>query len=432
MSLVRYYLPTRSVYFLTDFVQIAVDPGRLYERSICMLPHEIWAIIFEFIPAHERVPLMWSLLCRYPSFAFVFSHLPHLWMDWFFYSGCRRHQPPATSFAIALWRSLHDRGRSIPVAVHATTSAVRITALSCFLPLDSLSFVHSITIRISRNQFKTCNMHGFLGGFINLRTVGLIVRDHHQDFDGTPVPLMSVSVPRAVVVSLSNLTTLELTGILFDKTTVDPSCFRSLTTLRLFDVRARRGQNNPSVFDLLIAAPFVRDLVVRPSWVHRGTSPILYAVPEEGILGVYTRTSRLRSMELAGDRQSLAPFVNTLLACLGDRVVKLRVVFHCKRRHQLDLFDELPVFTKAISGHSGHTTVNVPEHSICSRWSGDAYSDVEWFVQWMTYDVWEDYWVCPAVWLLCCHLLNHLLLTARRNAGCVYEQIPSLCCRRVD
>lgn len=359
-----------------------------------MLPHEIWAIIFDLIPAHDRIPLMWSLLCRYPSFAFIFAHLPHLWMDWFFYSGCRHHQPRATSFAIALWRDLHERGRSIPVAVHATASAVRITALSCFLPPDSLSFIHSITMRISRNQFKTCNMHGFLNAFANLKSVGLIVRDHHADFDSTPVPLMSVSVPRAVVVSLTNLTTLELTGILFDKTTVDPSCFRSLTTLRLFDVRARRGQNNPSVFDLLLAAPFVRDLVVRPSWVHRGTSPILYAVPAKGILDVYARSSRLRNMELAGDRQSLAPFINALLTYLCDRVVKLRVVFHCKRREQLDLFNELPVFTREISRHSDHITVDVSEHSICSRWSSAMYSDFEWFVQWRTYDVWEDYWVC--------------------------------------
>lgn len=370
---------------------MTIDTTRLYERSICMLPHEIWATIFEFIPPPRRIRLMWSLLCRYPSFAFVFAHAPHLWMDWLFQSGCRHHQLSATSFAISLWRTIHGNGRSIPIAVHARTSAVRITALSCYLPPDTLPFIHSMTLRVSRSQFNYCNLRGFLAGLVNLKNLSLMIRDDYTDFDTTPVPMMAFPIPRSVVVSMSDLTTLELTGLLFDKATVERSYFRSLTTLRILDVRLRPGQKSPTVFELLFAAPFVSELVVRPNWSHRRTPPILYALPEKPLLDAWP--SRLHTVELSGDRRDVAPFVNALLERFGAQVVRLRVVLYCQSRRQLDFFDEIPVFTKEISTRSDDMIVDVADHSICSRWTTAAVSNVEWFVQWRTYDLWADYWV---------------------------------------
>lgn len=385
-------------------LQVTVKPARLYERTINMLPHEVWAIIFEHLPADERISIMWSLFTRCPVFAFVFSHVPHLWMDWVIRSGCRRHQPPATAFAVRLWRKLHRNGRSIPITVHAASLAVRTGALSYYLPAESLPFIKSLNLRLSPLQFVDRNLHGFLSGIGNLTSLGLSLCETYPDFDSTPLPNISYPITRPVIVAISSLTSLTLYGIFFDKPTIEQTYFASLVSLHLHNIRLRPSRMNPSIFGVLSSAPFLQELTVRTHWVYRRSQAALYAPPTEAFLKSWV--CRLQVVDIEGERGDVVRFMDILLRRPDTRFRCVRLALFCHVNRRDGLFQELPSLIGEIVDESDALNVNVDRHSFTSRWITPCGVAHERCIEWRMYDQWQEYWVDISVFRLSICLMN--------------------------
>lgn len=368
-----------------------MDSVRLYEHSISMLPHEIWAKIFEYLPADSRISTMWSLVCRYPSFAFVIMHSPHLWMDWIFESGGRVKQPIATVFAISLWRKLHRGGRSIPITVHAMQTAVRTSALAYYLPSESLPFIRSIYIRLRRGLFLNCDLRVFLDGLPNTTSLALSVCDNHSDFDLTPVPCMTATMGHPLATTMSSLSSLTLSGICFDKPTIARTHFGALTSLRLYDIRFWPTMEAPSLFDILLSTPVLRELAVRVHWSRPRSQRLLFGLPSgTSSTGL---VSQLRAVDIEGERGCTVPFLKTLLGGLDTSLLHLRVVFFCYARHRCDMFQEFPSVIREIAERCTALSVDVDCHSFLARWNTASGVFYERSIEWRLYDLWADYWV---------------------------------------
>lgn len=378
-----------------------MDDHRLQERLVYRLPSEIWSKIFQLIPADERIPCMWTLTCRFPSFALILSRIPHVWMDWIFSSGHKASQPISTSYAIRLWRELRQRGTSIPIDIHASRHLVLLPTIARCLPSECLPFIRSASLYMTLDHYLQSDLSGILATMHGLTGFAMKVYDPSVSSNQTPIPLVASIPNRPIPSCVAALTTLTLSGIFLDKDAISQVRFNSLLDLRLVDL-ARVPARCPSIFDVLLISPRVSKLIVRASWTHRHIQSVLFSLPDPAALRDWT--CRLRVLEVQGERRDAAPFLNAILNHRTSRIYRVRVVLLCHCLQRAVMFEEIPMFVREISTRADVLTIDTTSFSVWSRRT--SVNPIDWGVRWQLYDLWRDFWVRAHRWVGVCSIAD--------------------------
>lgn len=333
---------------------------------------------------------MWSLLCRFPSFAVLLSQIPHLWMDWVFSSGRIGHQPVSMSFSISLWRELHRQGRSIPIHIHATRELVQVPTIIQRVPSESLPFIRSLSLYLSHGEYAKSDLRPFLATMPGLADLAIKVGGSTGTFDQMPAPPVVSTLNRSASVSISNITTLTLTGVFLDKAALSQVRFASLTSLRLNRL-VQVGLHCPSIFDIILIAPVLNSLVVQASWSNLRVQTELFNLPTEDVLRGWT--CNISVLEVQGERRDAATFINAILGHPTARIRRLRVGLYCHCRRRDKLFEEIPLFSRELSTYTDVLTVDATTYSLWSTRAPGSSNERDWGIHWQRYDLWKDFWV---------------------------------------
>lgn len=360
-----------------------------------MLPTETWAAIFRYIRPSKRIHFMWSIATHFPTFAYIFSREPQLWMDWPIMVGGSGAQRCEVLYAITLWCELQRTGRSIPISVHAVDSGiVALSDLVSLLPLQCLPHIHGLSLRTNRDSYIHYDISTLLSYMSGLRHLTLSIAGKCRGpFGSGPVVF-----PHHPSMRLRDA---SLTSLCFHNIIVVPMRFLDnqwahLTALHLAYYREVTTTMS-SLYNLLFAASNIVELHVHVASNLPSMSHGIFEVPLNTRHATWA--PRLEVVSLRGTRLHISAFVNSLLAHPRVSLRSIHLTYNCDVGAIDKFFVEIPAFLTAMCHWSGVAAVHANKMSVYLGGNHSMTGVKKWFVRWKFYDKWDPTWVSRSVYI---------------------------------
>lgn len=304
------------------------------EVQLSRLPLELWTMIFSHIEPNLRLPIMWALTLRFPSFAYIFTvPAKGLWMSWFFRGDDVAQQPVETRVSMNLWIGLAKDNRFLPITLHVLDTPRDTVNLVRLLPPESILHITAAHVTLTPSTFL-CDFYSFLSIFESLQKLSITITHPSRSMAAwEPMPL-TFMITNPEISNLTSLTALHLSGLWFQQRNLCGLQLPSITSLHLTNL-PRSGENLPPVYNILFATPNLLHLSVHVLWSTQPTDSKIFDVktgPEYD-----SWCPHLRSVSIAGQSELTGPFLTSLLRHPQSSIPIVNDVRFCRSWFTCDL-----------------------------------------------------------------------------------------------
>lgn len=292
-------------------------------------------------------------------------------------------------FAISLWRELHDAGRDLPIAVRADTATFRLSDIARQIPPESLPFIYSLRMRITRASYNDYGFGALLAKVPRLTHLSLGV------FGKGPFTGPGQGTPLAFICDRAIPDNKSLNSLSLHNMVIRPSSFSGdrwprIDRLHLIYYHPNRVAHTP-IYEVLFAAANLTELSVRVSSSLVSASRELFDIPLGPQHDMWR--PRLSSIDVRGSRRHVPTFMSWLLSHPHIDLRTIRVVVNCDTDSVDDIFYEMPEFSEALLLGWDSIVVDLDDLSIELVSDGCGEGVRSWYIRWRLYDWWHMKWV---------------------------------------